>query len=313
MAGEDETSGSTYGPSSRISFEPPWVEQMRRGFLGNAWDWAKQPTPIPTQQFSGLDPYEMQARNYASGLGGFQPYVQQGGRMYGQGLGALGQGIQAGYAGAQGYDPSMGRAFYNPYEDEVVQRSLDDVYKNFAQTDMGARASEVGAGAYGGGRGRLMANERYNQLGKGMAGTAGQLRSQGYNTAQAQAQNAFDSQQQRLQGAGQMGMTGAQMYGDLGTGLGQLGQMGQGMLSSQVNTLNTLGGQARGIADNRLASQYKTAEGLSGEPLQRLMSLANLIGGMLPKTGGTGITTDYGSLAAGDQSSLIKSLLELFK
>tara|TARA_R110000851_G_scaffold124414_1_gene254662 strand:+ start:31 stop:507 length:477 start_codon:yes stop_codon:yes gene_type:complete len=158
-----------------------------------------------------------------------------------------------------------------------------------------------------------MANERYNQLGKGMAGTAGQLRSQGYNTAQAQAQNAFDSQQQRLQGAGQMGMTGAQMYGDLGTGLGQLGQMGQGMLSSQVNTLNTLGGQARGIADNRLASQYKTAEGLSGEPLQRLMSLANLIGGMLPKTGGTGITTDYGSLAAGDQSSLIKSLLELFK
>ena len=132
--------------------------------------------------------------------------------MYGQGLGALGQGIQAGYAGAQGYDPNMGRAFYNPYEEEVVQRSLDDVYKNFAQTDMGARASEVGAGAYGGGRGRLMANERYNQLGKGMAGTAGQLRSQGYNTAQAQAQGAFDSQQQRMQQAGAQGMQGAQMY-----------------------------------------------------------------------------------------------------
>ena len=167
-----ENGTSTEGPGTTVSFEPPWMEQMRRGFLDNAWNWAAQPTPVPTQQFSGLDPYEMQARNLTSGLGGFQPYLQQGAGAYGQGLGHLGQGMQAGYMGAQAYNPNMGKAFYNPYEDQVVQKSLDDVYKNFSQQDMQARSGAVGAGAYGGGRGRLMAQERFNQLGEGMAGTA---------------------------------------------------------------------------------------------------------------------------------------------
>ena len=187
---------SAQGPGSTISFEPPWIEEMRRGYLGNAWDWAKQPTPIPTQQFAGLDPYELQARGMVGGLGGFQPYIQQAGGAYGQGLGATGQGIQAGYYGAQGYDPAMGKSFYNPYEEDVVQRSLDDVYKNFATQDVAKRAGAVGSGAYGGGRGRLMAEERYNQLGRGMTDVAGGLRHQGYTSAQQQAQNAFADQQQ---------------------------------------------------------------------------------------------------------------------
>ena len=302
---------STEGPGSTVSFEPPWIEQMRRGFLDNAWKWAGQPTPIPTQQFAGLDPYEMQARNLASGLGGFQPYLQQGAGAYGQGLGHLGQGMQAGYMGAQAYDPNMGKAFFNPYEDQVVQRSLDDVYKNFAQQDMGGRADAVGAGAFGGGRGRLMAEERFKQLGKGMSGTAGQLRSQGYTQAQQQAQQAFQDQQRRMQQAGQMGMTGANMYGNLGQGIAGLGQMGQGMLSNQINLMNMLGGQARGIADQRLGAQFGTAQGLAGEPLARLGALANLIQGMLPKTMGTGITTQYGNVSDTAQTNLAQMLLEM--
>ena len=253
----------------------------------------------------------MGARALTPGLGGFQPYLQQAGGAYGQGLGALGQGMQAGFAGAQAYDPSMGQAFFNPYEDQVVQRSLDDVYKNFAQQDMQARSGAVGAGAYGGGRGRLMAQERFNQLGKGMSGTAGQLRSQGYSQAQQQAMNAFQNQQQRMQRAGQMGMQGAQGYGTLGRGIAGLGQMGQGLLANQINLLNTLGGQGRGIQDAMYGAQYDAATGLAQEPIQRLSALANLISGMLPKTMGTGITTQYGNVS--DQGTLIRDLIdELF-
>jgi hypothetical protein len=306
--GSHTTTTSSQGPGSTIAFEPSWVEQMRRGFLDNAWNWAGQPTPIPTQQFSGLDPYEMQARNLTSGLGGFQPYLQQGAGAYGQGLGMLGQGMQAGFAGAQGYNPNMGQAFFNPYEDQVVQKSLDDVYKNFTQQDMQARAGAVGSGAFGGGRGRLMAQERFNQLGKGMSGTAGQLRSQGYSQAQQQAMNAFQDQQRRMQQAGQMGMQGAGMYGQLGSGIAGLGQTGQNMLTNQINMMNTLGGQARGIADQRLGAQFQTAQGLAGEPLARLGALGKLIQGMLPKTMGTGITTNYGSV--GGQDVLLNQLLE---
>jgi len=301
----DET---THGPGTTVSFEPPWIEQMRRGFLDNAWKWAGQPTPVPTQQFSGLDPYEMQARNLTSGLGGFQPYLQGGAGAYGQGLGTLGQGMQAGYMGAQAYDPNMGKAFYNPYEDMAVQKSLDDVYENWTQQDMGGRADAVGAGAFGGGRGRLMAQERFKQLGRGMSGTAGQMRAQGYTQAQQQAQDAFQNQQQRMQQAGDMGLRGANMYGQLGAGIAGLGEMGQGMLTNQINMMNTMGGQARGIADQRLASQYKTAQGLADEPLARLGGLMKLLTSMFPKTQGTGITTQYGNVD--DQEQLLKDLFE---
>jgi hypothetical protein len=300
---------SSEGPATTVSFEPPWIEQMRRGYLGNAWDWAKQPTPIPTQQYAGLDPYELQARGMVGGLGGFQPYIQQAGGAYGQGLGATGQGIQAGYYGAQGYDPAMGKSFYNPYEEDVVQQSLQDVYKNFATQDVAKRAGAVGQGAYGGGRGRLMAEERYNQLGRGMAETAGGLRQQGYTSAQQQAQNAFADQQRRMQQAGQMGIQGAGMYGQLGQGIAGIGQMGQDMLMNQINLTNTLGSQARGIADKRLAAQYQTAQGLAGEPLARLGALGQMIQSMLPTTKGAGITTKYGAMK--DQGELIFALLDL--
>jgi len=301
---------SSQGPGSTISFEPPWIEQMRRGYLGNVWDWAKQPTPIPTQQYAGLDPYEMQARSLSGGLGGFQPYIQQGAGAYGQGLGAVGQGVQAGYYGAQGYDPGMGKSFYNPYEEDVVQQSLADVYKNFATQDVGARAGAVGQGAYGGGRGRLMAEERYGQLGRGMAETAGGLRHQGYTSAQQQAQQAFQDQQQRMQQAGQMGIQGAGMYGQLGSGLAGLGQTGQSMLMNQINMMESLGGTARGIADKRLAAQYETAQGLAGEPLNRLAALGKMILNMLPVTKGTGITATAGGSAEQGQAliALLKDL-----
>ena len=106
-----------YGPTSTIGFEAPWVEQYRRGFFDNLMNLVRQPMPVPQRGVAGLDPFEMQARALSGGLGGFQPYLQQAGGAYGQGLGALGQGTQAGYMGAQAYDPSMGKAFYNPYED----------------------------------------------------------------------------------------------------------------------------------------------------------------------------------------------------
>ena len=310
--GGDAEYYSTEGPRSTVAFEPPWIEQMRRGYLGNAWDWAKQPTPIPTQQYAGLDPYELQARGMVGGLGGFQPYIQQAGDAYGQGLGATGQGIQAGYYGAQGYDPAMGKSFYNPYEEDVVQRSLDDVYKNFATQDVAKRAGAVGQGAYGGGRGRLMAEERYNQLGRGMTDTAGGLRQQGYTSAQQQAQNAFADQQQRMQRAGEMGMRGGQLYGQLGQGIAGIGQMGQDMLMNQINLTNTLGSQARGIADKRLAAQYQTAQGLAGEPMNRLVALGNMITSMLPQTQGTGITSTFGTMGD-DKEKAIKDLKDLLE
>ena len=291
----DSMPGGEYGPESTIGFEAPWVEQYRRGFFDNLTNLTRDPMPTPQRGVAGLDPFEMQARSLSGGLGGFHPYLQQAGGAYGQGLGALGQGTQAGYMGAQAYDPSMGKAFYNPYEDQVVQKSLDDVYKNFTQQDMQSRAGAVGSGAYGGGRGRLMAQERFNQLGEGMAGTAGQLRQQGYSQAQQQAQGAFQNQQQRMQNAGQMGMQGAGMYGQLGQGIAGLGGTGQQLLRNQMATLGGLGQTGRGIQDTMYGSQFDAANQLAKEPYGRMQFLAKMMQGMLPQGPSTGITTSYNS------------------
>jgi hypothetical protein len=154
-----------------------------------------------------------------------------------------------------------------------------------------------------------MAEERFKQLGRGMTEAAGGLRHQGYTSAQQQAQQAFQQQQQRMQQAGAMGLQGAGLYGTLGQGIAGIGQMGQNMLMNQINLTNTLGSQARGIADKRLAAQYQTATGLAGEPLNRLTALASLIKSMMPSTKGAGITTKYGAME--NQGDLIKALLDL--
>jgi hypothetical protein len=242
---------------------------------------------------AGLDPYEMQAMGMAGGLGGFQPYLQQAGSAYGQGLGATGQGIQAGYYGAQGYDPAMGKSFYNPYEEDVVQQSLADVYKSYGIEDVGARAGAVGQGAYGGGRGRLMAEERFKQLGRGMTEAAGGLRHQGYTSAQQQAQNAFADQQRRMQQAGAMGMQGAQIYGNLGQGLMGVGETGQQLLRNQMATLGGLGQTARGIQDRMYQSQYDASSALAKEPYERMQFLQQMMQAMFPSGPTTGITTAY--------------------
>jgi len=253
----------------------------------------QQPRPTPQMGVAGLDPYEMQAMGMAGGLGGFQPYLQQAGGAYGHGLGATGQGIQAGYYGARGYDPAMGKSFYNPYEEDVVQQSLADVYKNFATQDVGARAGAVGQGAYGGGRGRLMAEERYSQLGRGMAEAAGGLRHQGYTSAQQQAQRAFQEQQQRMQRAGEMGMRGGQLYGNLGQGLVGLGETGQQLLRNQMATLGGLGQTARGIQDRMYQSQFDASSALAKEPYERMQFLQQMMQSMFPSGPTTGIQTTY--------------------
>ena len=94
-------------------YEQPWASGMRRGYLESIANLAGQPRPIPVQQYAGLDPMEMRARELAGGLGGFAPYIQQGGQMMQQ--------------GADYFTPAGIQQFYNPYEQDVVQQTMQDM------------------------------------------------------------------------------------------------------------------------------------------------------------------------------------------
>ena len=44
------------------------------------------------------------------------------------------------------YDPSMTEKFFNPFEDQVVQQTVEDVLKAGEQRDIAARAQDIGRG-----------------------------------------------------------------------------------------------------------------------------------------------------------------------
>lgn len=153
-----------------------------------------------------------------------------------EGLAAIrrGQEFLGGAAGA--YDPTSAQAYMDPYQQQVVDLTLADIERAGARQleDIGKRTEQeaLQQGAFSGSR-RFLERERREEpvreeILRRQAATAAGLRSQGYQTAQQQAQQAFEQQQQRQMGVGQLfGQLGTQT-GALGTSFGQLGLQGAG-------------------------------------------------------------------------------------
>ena len=317
------------GTSTTVNFEQPDAAARRRGFLDSAFSFANAPTPVPVRQVAGLDPYEMQARTLSGGLGGFSPYISQGSQMmqggYGtqqQGRGMYGRGADAsnlginmfGRAANYGdqarsmYAPGAAQQFYNPYEDNVVQQTLADLKEAGIGQGVKDRASQIGQGAFGGSRGRLMEGERSRQLGRGAAEAVGAIRQKGFQNAQTMAQNAGQGLGQLgsqfgnyAQGIGQiggqfgqfgqgLGGLGSQM-GTMGSNFAGLGMTGQEGLMNQISGFGNMGSQGREIQDRMYGSQFDAATGLANEPGNRLTAYQGMLG-MLPTAQST---TTYGA------------------
>ena len=238
--------------TTNATYEEPYAGAMRRGFLESAANLAKQPIPMPVQQIAGLDPYEMRARELAGGLGGFTPYIQQGAQMMQTG---------AGY-----YTPTGIQQFYNPYEADVVQQTMQDLQKQNLQQGIADRDRAISSGAFGGSRGRLMEQERERAFGRGMMEGIGGIRSQGWGQA--------------MQGA----QTAGQGLGAMGSNFGQLGITGQQGLMNQINAFNQMGGVGRGIQDQMYGAQFDAAKRTAREPWQRMSLWQNMMQGMMPQT-----------------------------
>jgi hypothetical protein len=225
------------------------------------------------QAVQGAQPYQQQA----AGLAGMSAGATQGAVAGAQPYQTIGAGMTqqaaAGAAGAaQGYNPMAYQAFMNPYTEEVVRQTEQDVGRQAALLGNQIGASAVGAGAFGGSREAVARSEGARNLADQLARTTSQLRSQGYGAAQQQAQQAFEQQQQRqlgasgltgqlggqmanigtqygqlgLQGAGQLGTT-SQILGNLGTSYGQLGLQGAGQMGQLGQGIGALGQQYAGF------------------------------------------------------------------
>jgi len=223
-----------------------------------AKDFAKQLTaqtavPIDTSPFTGRqfvageDPLQTQAVNLAtSGIGSYQPFLQQAQQLTGPGAGA-GAGSIA--------------SFMSPYQQGVIDETLRqyDVSRQGGMQNIADQAFT--SGAFGGGRQGALEGQFMADTTAGRAGLANQLLQQGFQDASAR--RAQDLQNQfavsNFQRAG--------IAGDVGN-LGQLGAFRQGLEQA------------------RLTADQQAEQTSAFEPFQRLdrfgsgiTSLAGGVGG----------------------------------
>ena len=293
----------------QISRQDPAIEAYRLGLLGDVQQYIKDQIaagmPAETAyKIAGLTAPESAAISAAgSGIGAYQPFLQageaaiQGGQniLTGAAMPSLQQAEAttgasqniinqaAQLAGAQRAVPytyqqaaaqtAAGIGSFNPFEEQVVQQSLNDIARQRDLAQQGLRAQSVGAGAFGGSRQAVAEQELGRNALEQMGRTSGQLRQAGFDATMARR------------------MQEAQLYGDLGIQYGQLGQqdvaqlgdlaqnqlqLGQGLgsLSAQYgqygSALGQLGVQQAGIGEigqNVRTSQIGNA--LSAGNLQR--------------------------------------------
>ena len=210
------------------------------------------PAYAPTQQVAGMSPMQQQARALLQeNLGAGQDYlrgglgsVMRGGQLYEQAAqqaagtspadpyGFQQRAATAIEGGLEAFNPSGIEAFFNPYEDQVVQQVQQDFDRARRMQEAQSAAQAVGSGAFGGSRAAIAEQEALRNLNRAELDAIGQLRQQGFNTAMNTAQTAQENQQRRA-------LTGGSYLGNLGSTFGQLGQR-------DVELLGNLG---RGIAD----------------------------------------------------------------
>ena len=254
-------------PTTGYSFVSPYIEDYSRRLLGAYFGspgeyegLISQERPIPIEGTAQLSDLERQAAEQAEQLGQFATYTPEG-------INYLRD------AGALARDPmAAAQTRFNPFEDAVVQQSIDDITKAFQQKDIGLRDAAVRSGAFGGERGRLAQAENQTALGRGLLDAVSGIRRQGFQDAQSQ-----------------VGQNISQLA-NIGTGISGLGGAGQAQAINRIGALSGQGGISRGIDQADLSRRFRAADVLADEPFTRLQRGQQLLAGMPAGgiSGGTG-------------------------
>ena len=262
--------------TTQIVKEDTRVEAYRLGLLQDVKDLVSarvtDPNAMPpAYKVAGLSGLEAMAATMGqAGIGAYVPYLQGAANQVGAGqdlvasaaVPTLGQGQQylqeagrlaqqlreipyqyqtaAGegmLASAGTFDPSTQvSSFENPYEDAVVQQTLQDIQDQGDVQLQRQRANAVASGAFGGSRSGIMDSELAANILREQGRAAGNLRQQGYESARNAAQQAFENTQQRR-------LAASQGIGDLGINYGQLSQADIGQMQGSGQGLGSLAGQ----------------------------------------------------------------------
>jgi hypothetical protein len=281
----------------------PFIEAAAKPYLEKIQEVYGKPVDVSQfmgQQFvAGPGALQTQAEGLAGGLGRYEPYLQSAGQYFG-GAGQA-QQAAAGMVGPQAY-----QAYMSPYQQDVINTTLQQ-YDIQAQKGLPQLAAQaIGAGAFGGGREGVQRAEYQSQSDLNRALLQAQLQQQGFGQAQQLSAQAFGQQQQLA--AGQLGLGQAQMG---------LAQLAPSLVGSQIAGLSALGAQQQGQTQAGLTAQQQLAQAQATEEQQRLSQLGagitSLIAGYPAQTQ-TQMTPSPSGLATGlGTASTLAGIYRLYK
>ena len=251
------------------------------------------PAYAPPQQVAGMSPMQQQARALLQeNLGAGQDYlrgglgsVMRGGQLYEQAAqqaagtspadpyGFQQRAATAIEGGMEAFDPSGIEAFFNPYEDQVVQQVQQDFDKARRMQEAQSAAQAVGSGAFGGSRAAIAEQEAMRNLNQAELNALGQLRQQGFGAAMTAAQNAQENQQRRA-------LTGGSYLGNLGSTFGQLGQRDVELLGNLGRGIADLGGMQADLgvtATNLMRGDVSALSSLGGQDQMQQQNVLDAI------------------------------------
>lgn len=287
--------------TEQLTVLPEYQEKFLKDLLASTQARTGEATFVPERQVAALSPGQQQAINLGyQGVGAYAPMLQAAEGTLGAGAGALEQGIGTALSGAPllmgttgAYDPQSYQQFMDPYMESVIQQTQADIARQGDIQQQSLASQAVSAGAFGGSRQGIAEQELNRNIMEQQARTGAQMRSAGYQQAQQQAQNAFQNQMARQQSA-------AQLFGQLGQGIGALGssmaktglsqaalgEMAQTGQQKDINALMSLGGLEQQQAQAGFEAARATELERQYEPYQRLSFMSDIFRGV-PSTSST--------------------------
>ena len=227
--------------------------------------------------YSGFTPAQREAVELGiAQTGAYRPMFDAATQTFGQGLGAYGEAVDLARLGAGRLAPEAYRDYYDPFVEEVIDITQQDIDDQQQRELNKVRAGAVGQGAFGGSRQAVSEQALARNTAREKARVGSALRSDAYNQAQQRAQNA------------------AQLYGTLGQGIGSLGQglfgagttqmaageAAQAAGARDVNALFNLGTLEQQQAQAELDVGRQGAMESAYEPYQRLGFLSDIFRGV---------------------------------
>lgn len=244
-----QSSTSTYTPTPEASgLYTDVIDQARA---------AQSPyNPATAKTVAGFTDAQNQAfGNIAGNQGAWQPAMGEAGSL----ISGAGQGISAA-------DISK---FYNPYQSDVINTTLQQIQEQDAMARRSYTANEAAQGGLGGSGYHIGRAQLQGEQAEARNQTIANLMSQGYSQALAAAQ----ADKQRALSAGQ--------------GMANIGQLTSQLGYTDANALLASGNQQQAQQQNvnDTASQNALNEQLF--PMQQAQWLASIASGVGPLTGGT--------------------------